>query len=451
MKLSFIVLLAAIASEAVSSPATISPSSTAIPEISSSTITQGPILEKRARKVIINKEQQKLEEQKEALANGEDISTTDQPKPWRRTIYGSIVEIVKPTVIAGVTFSAKPPATTDGLEKWVSLKKDGSPKTIQPKNKGGVIKDKKPDYGTWFATATTIHHNKEDLKAHNMQDDEIFSEETHIEEDDTYQKLNPLIRCTPERYFKKGAARNQKSEPFCTPQDNQSLKMDSTYFVTWFSKFFGDEVENVRIHLSSIKVAANDHGFKKRSEIIDNGGKIQKKSFYVSDWVSKDKGFEPITILDEWLGKDIFFKKISISIQPDNIPDDEYDLLDKYVVVEIKRGTTVAKGTHLDLKKLEEKQRLKQLGIEVEDDDYLDKYYIILGMPTCVMIVALAMYIFVWINKKDTDLSWLKRKKAAGKNTKHRRLIWKGSKKSGYSELPSHSKDIEMENVGKMD
>ena len=50
------------------------------------------------------------------------------------------VEIVTPTIIQGVTFNAQPPSTTNGLEYWVSLKDDGSPKTIKPQMKNGQIK-----------------------------------------------------------------------------------------------------------------------------------------------------------------------------------------------------------------------------------------------------------------------------------------------------------------------
>ena len=60
-------------------------------------------------------------------------TTSEVPKPWLRTIYSTKKEIVTPTVIAGVTFSAKPQPTKDPLQPWISLDKQGLPKTIKPK------------------------------------------------------------------------------------------------------------------------------------------------------------------------------------------------------------------------------------------------------------------------------------------------------------------------------
>jgi hypothetical protein len=427
------------------------------------------VLAKRARKAIINPKYREVEDRKAALAKNKGKGTlTEPPAPWRRTIYGLVVEIVTPTVIAGVTFGAKPPKTTDGLEYWVSLKKDGSPKTIKPENKGGRIKNPSPTYGTYFATATTVQYTKEQIKAHNMADDEIHVETEYIEEDDTYQKLSPLIRCTPDRYFKKGTAKQTRSDPFCTPHDNQRWMMDKTYFVTWYSQFFEGDVDKVRVHLSLIKESAKLKGFKrsltnetesyeegtnstnKRSEAIEAGGTISKQSFYVSDWLDNSQGYFPVTVLEEWIGENEFTKKISISIQPDNVSDEDFDVLDRYVVVEIAKKTIVTKGTHLDLKKLEEKQRQESLGYEVETGVDLEKYYIMMAMPMCVTIAALGMYLFVRFNK--TDLSNLKKKRAAGKNTTHRKIPWKSkAARRGYDTLPLHSKDLELENVGKKD
>ena len=63
--------------------------------------------------------------------------------------------------------------------------------------KNGQIKNGRPDYSTWFQTATTIVYNKEQLKAHNMADDEIFEEVKYIQEGDLENHLlSPIIRCT---------------------------------------------------------------------------------------------------------------------------------------------------------------------------------------------------------------------------------------------------------------
>lgn len=68
----------------------------------------------------------------------EKETTSEEPKPWIRTVYSTKVEIVTPTVIAGVTFSAKPLATPDPLQPWVSLQKDGRPKLSSLKSRMGI-------------------------------------------------------------------------------------------------------------------------------------------------------------------------------------------------------------------------------------------------------------------------------------------------------------------------
>lgn len=449
MKLSGLLIWAAVLTASVDAAAVVS--------VEDPLITEAPAvqLEKRYKGKIINKEYAKQqEEQKKILAGEDPESSSTMPKPWIRTIYESQVEIVTPTVIAGVTFSAKPPKTTDGLEPWISLNKDGSPKTIRPQMKNGRIKKASPTYDTWFAKPTTIQYTKEQLKAHNMADDQIHEEVEYIDEDQTYHQLNPLIRCTPDLYHKKGLGKDIPSEPFCFPHDNQSLKRDRTYFVTWYSKFFEEDVKNVKIHLSYIKEKARYKGMKrdvnetaiaKRSKVIENGGTILQASFFTSDWISNDQGFFPLTILPEWFGEKAFEHKVLLSIQPDTVKDEEFNHMDKYVVIEIAIGAKVSKEHLTDLKQLEEKWRKQQLAGEIDEIeegiDY-DKYIVMLTMPTCVAIAALAMYIFVWINKRNTDLSHLTKRKFAGKSTKHRRIPFK--KNNGYSELPQYTENIEM-------
>lgn len=426
--------------------------------------TAAPELQKRYKEVIINKEYQKEQEAKKAKAEGK-TTTSEAPKKWHRTIYSTQVEIVQPTVIAGVTFSAKPPTTTDGMEPWISLNKNGSPKTIKPKNKNGRIQNGSPTYGTWFATPTTVVYSKEELKAHNMADDEVYEHVEYVPEDLTYHSLNPILRCVPDYYGPKGMAKIDKTEPFCFPRENEVLLKDGTYFVTWFSRFFKD-VEKVRIHLSLIKESARHKGMKrevaggskgpsflekgvekllstvsKRSSVIEKGGSLQDASFWSSDWVSNDAGFLPLTIKEEWFTSSDWYKKVLILIQPESVSDEDFDVMKNSIVVEFRKGATVSKGTNLDLKKLEEKYSKEGIDYEVEEG-IDEKYYVMMTMPLVVAIAALGMYIFVMVNKKSTDLSHLKRRKFAGKNTTHRRVLFK--KKQDYSELPQFNDDIEM-------
>ncbi|KAK6458077.1 uncharacterized protein RJT20DRAFT_104274 [Scheffersomyces xylosifermentans] len=416
------------------------------------------VLEKRAKEVIINKEYQKQQEAKAAKQAGA-VSSSTPPAKWFRTVTRpdtTLVEIVSPTVIAGVTFGAKPPTTTNGLEPWISLKKDGSPQTIKPELKNGHFKKASPTYGTWFATATTVTYNKEQLKAHNMAEDEIFEEVIHIDEDPYEHSLDPLIRCTPDHYAKKGMSKTRTTEPFCFPRDNQRWLKDKTYFVTWFSRFFDEDVENVKIHLFYVQESSHQKGFKKRdfeeeegnkfmrtdnltkrSDIIEKGGKTQGLAFYSSDWIKKTKGWEPITVDENWIGPNEWYRKALISIQPDNVSDEDFDHMAYSIVVEVGKGVTVSKGHLEDLKKLDAKYN--DPDYEVEEGIDFEKYMIMMSMPTCVAIAALFMYFFVYVNK--IDLSHLKKRKFAGKNTKHKKIPFI-RKKHDYTSLPQFKEDV---------
>ncbi|RLV95713.1 Uncharacterized protein JA1_000692 [Spathaspora sp. JA1] len=407
-------------------------------------------LQKRMRDIIVNKDYAKNQAAKEAGGS----STTDIPLKWVRTV-GTKVEIVHPTVIAGVTFSAKPPLTTDGLEPWVSLDKDGRPKTMKPEIKGGRTKKAHPTYGTYFQTATTILHSKEDLKAHNMEDDEIFEEVVYLDEDLSDHNLSPLIRCTPDRYQKKGIAKDKLTEPFCTPQDNARLIRDKTYFVTWYSRFFSDDVTKVKIHLSHIKESLRQKGLKKRQEVeseqvpvsldkrsavLEHGGKVTELSFYTSDWVSNDQGFFPLDIDEKWFGNE-YWRKVLLTLQPDNVADEDFDHMKNSIVVEIWKGVKVSKGHLEDLKKLEEKHANAYLGKvdEVEEGIDYEKYIIMMTMPTCVILAAFGMYLFITINK--VDLSKVKKRKFARERTTHKMIPLRHSKKD-YTALPQYNTEF---------
>lgn len=409
----------------------VSAAQAAVVQTVEATVTELPELVhvKRYKEVVVNPQYKKQQELKAGSS-----AATPTLKPWARTIYSTQVELVTPTVIAGVTFSAKPPATTNGLEPWISLKKDGSPQTIKPKNKNGAIEKASPEYGTYFQTATTVLYNKEQLKAHNMAEDQIYEHVEYIPEDLTYQQLNPLLRCTPQGYKMRGITKDQTPEPFCTPQDNSRLYMDKTYFFTWYTRFFDEDVESVKLHLSYVKEAARQKGLKrdtgfvdslvektsnlisnqKRSIVIDKGGRLGEKSFFVSDPVGRDVGYLPLTIDEAWFGPNDYYRKVLVSLQPDNVPDEEFDHMSNYIVVEIAKGAKVAKGHQEDLKKLDEKNAKIAAGEYevIEGIDY-EKYLIIISLPTCVILATLGMWLFVRVNR--TDLSFLKKVKFAKK------------------------------------
>lgn len=354
-------------------------------------------------------------------------TTTEVPKPWLRTISSTIKEIVTPTVIAGVTFSAKPLETPDPLQPWISLKKDGTPQTIKPEIKKGRTVKASPDYSTYFKTAYTTTYSYEDLQAHNMDADEHLEEEVFVDEDSTYISLNPVIRCTPDTYFKKGIARDISSEPFCTPRENSVLKVDHTYFVTWYTRFFRDEVteetiDQVRLHLFAVKEKAHDKGFKRNLNA----------AFFSSEWLKNVDGLYPLEVSEDWLdGK--YERKALLAIQPRSIPDDEFNPLEYGLLVEVSLGSRVFKNT---------KEQLALQDEGITDESW---YYVAMTMPTIVLFACVAMYFFLYLSKDTRDVSDVKRyalgqkRRVLGKLKDMKKF--KGMKNHAYNELPTYRKN----------
>lgn len=344
-------------------------------------------------------------------------TTTETPKPWLRTIYSTQKEIVTPTVIAGITFSGKPKATPDPLEPWVSLKKDGTPETVKPQVKNGRTKNAVPDYSTYFQTMSIKTFSPEELEGAGLDPNESHEEEIFLEEDKTYVSLNPIIRCTPDRYFNKGLAKDVSSEPFCTPRENSDLKVDKTYFITWYTRFFEDEngknVDQVRLHLSYVKEKAHDKGYAKR-EI--------PAAFFSSEWVKNVDGVYPLEISEEWLQEE-YARKAVISIQPMGVKDEDFDPLEYGVIVNILLGSKVFKTT---------KQQLTLQDEGITDESW---YYVAITIPTVVIIAVVFMYFFLQLNSSYRDFSDVKRTAL----NQRRRVIGKFKDMKKYRNIKNHS------------
>ena len=362
--------------------------------------------EAEPRKVVINKQILKDEE---AAKKSEE-----PPKPWIRTIYDDVVEVVTPYVIGGVTFAAPQPQTTNGLEPWISINKEGLPKTITPKLKNGIIANGYPDVKTYYQTATTVVHHQKDLKAHNLGDDETVEEVIMIEEDDTYVKLSPLQRCTPDYYYKKGVANVESSEPFCAPEERRKFRVGLTYFITWYTRFF-ENTNKVRFHYAYVNEKSHEKGFDKRdfldaalkdmdTEIervageVATGGAVHG-AFYSSDWIDNTNGWYSFEVKPEWL-QEKFYKKVAIAIQPDSIPDDEFSILDApHIFATFQYKESIGKNT----------KEMRALQDKVGTND--DVYYVIAAMPTVVLISVIGMYGFLYLTRKHRDLSGVRKPK----------------------------------------
>ncbi|SCU83107.1 LAME_0C03994g1_1 [Lachancea meyersii CBS 8951] len=354
-------------------------------------------------------------------------TTSEVIKPWRRTIYSTQVEVVTPTVIAGVTFSAKPAVTPDPLQPWVSLDKLGNPKTVKPEIKKGRTVRGTPDYSTYFQTLHVTTLTGDEIGAHNMDKDDILVEDVFEDEDKTYVSLNPIIRCTPQRYRNKGLAKDISSEPFCTPFENVEWKIDHTYFVTWYTKFFEDPetdkiAEKVRLHAFYVKEKAHEKGFKKRN---------LHGAFFSTEWVKNVDGLYPMEPTEEWL-QDKYERRILIAIQPDYIEDEAFDPWANGILLHVIMGSRVFKNT---------KEQLALQDAGISDDTW---YYVALTMPTMVVVACVAMYFFLHLNKTHRDIHDVRQFAV----NQRRRVLgtfktfnkYKKLKNRPYSELPTHSK-----------
>lgn len=383
-------------------------------------LLSGAVAEPR-RVAVVNKQWQA--EQSEKLHG---TKTEPLPGPWMRTIYGTVKEVVTPYAIGDVVFATKPPQNAEeiSMNPWITLKKDGSPKTITPKLKNGKVVDAYPAVSTHFQTATTIVHSQEELQAHNLKEGEELEEIQLIDEDSTYVSLSPIMRCTPDHYFKRGHANMDSSEPFCFPHDHQKFRIGKTYFMTWYSRYFQVD-EKVRIHYAYIREGGMNKGFdrsfKKRglggflnadihgsptkdlkaelhnSDIKFNGA--IPGTFYTSDWVDNDMGFFPIEVQEEWLqGK--YYKRVLMAIQPESVADEDFDIMSSdHLYATFQITESIGKNTK-EMRKMRD-----QTG---NDDDF---YYIITAIPTIVAVTAFCAYLFVIINKKNLDFSHIKKPK----------------------------------------
>lgn len=339
-------------------------------------------------------------------------TSTATLEPWPRTRSGKF-ELVTPVVIDGITFSASPRSNYKTPPPWVSLKKDGRPKTIKPKIKGGDIKNDWPDYDTYFDSVMTKTHDLyKAIEGHSG--DRYYKEHKLIPEDKEDKYLNPLIRCTPDRYFnRKGGKKN--SDPFCTPTQNSQVLLGQIHWVTWYTRHFDNPDDKVRLHMAYIE---------------DTGEPIQKRQiggnaqFFTSEWMEND-GFYPLEIEEEWL-LEKYEQLVVMAIQPESMADSEVDLLDIGTILKIRRGPTVMKDSE------QEKIKVKPLS---EDGIIMA----LLSIPTVILFFALCYMLFVYCTKD-----------ARGINTHELRELSKHRKKHGhskahkYSKLPTHTGDLKQ-------
>lgn len=331
------------------------------------------------------------------------------PSPWLRTV-SSKVELVTPTIIGGVTFSAKPKDVKTPVP-WLSVQPNGFLKTIVPVIKDGVTKNASPDHGNYFDVAVTTTISLGEVIKEHKGSGQMHEEVKHIPEPNAEDRLlNPIMRCTPDRYFKKKVYDTKElQKPFCSPSHDTGIIVGETHWITWYTRFFPD-AKKVRLHMAYIERGKNGSGFKKRDV---NGP--EEDAFFTTEWMDNLDGVYPLQITPEEL-LDQPIQNVILSIQPDTVADEDFDLVN---------------GTMLILRRWPVKQKkLKKLKMANENNG--SALYVALTIPT-IIVVFLCGYAMINYMFKD-NRTWKKLKI----KTRSRAL-----NNSRYTALPTNNYELQ--------
>ncbi|KAK9332838.1 hypothetical protein V1520DRAFT_333645 [Lipomyces starkeyi] len=233
-------------------------------------------------------------------------------RPWTRTAPSGTKETVTPFIVEGITISPRPAVVTPTVAiPWISLKNNGAPATIKPKIKNGYTEKASPTYGTWFAEHTGLDTESSDTTASaeggaapkNANALKTVMNGRYYEGE--FERLNPVIRCTPERYLEQGDI-----APFCSPASNSELLSGHAYFVSWYSRYFNST--EVRINLLDYDTLS----ITSPSAIHDNSVEknLKEFAFFTSEWVDNELGYYILEIDPKWIGKP-FSKSVYIHIE----------------------------------------------------------------------------------------------------------------------------------------
>lgn len=352
--------------------------------------------------------------------------TPEPPKPWIRTRElpsTTIVEVVTPTIWEGVTFSASPRSHPKTPLPWISLNADGKLKTISPKLKNGITVNGKPEYGTFFEQPVTQTVNLKTI-IDGLTEDTFHEEVKYVPEDTEERDLNPIIRCTPDRYFKKTRKTKKISgEPFCTPKEGSRLFFDEVYWVSWYTKYFPN-AERVRLHLAYIQL--NKYGkVGKRDTIPGSEDGLYKRdaddAFWSSDWVSNLDGVYPLHITEDMF-MDMPVQDIMLTVQPDTIDDPDFNLVN---------------GTYLKIFRQPIKGTKKSTPrLRTDEDDHSESaLYVAMTIPTILVFVFVGFAIFNFLVRGSR--TWNKIR------VKTRRTGKLFNRNNKYNKLPSSTYELD--------
>ncbi|KAK9466703.1 hypothetical protein V1512DRAFT_263233 [Lipomyces arxii] len=226
-------------------------------------------------------------------------------RPWTRTAPNGAKAVVTPIVVEGITLSPRPPVVTATIaHPWISLKPNGAPVTIKPKiKKYGFVERASPTYGTWFPEETgAMAVEKEDGTEAVQKLPTVMGGKYYKGE---FERLNPVIRCTPERYLDQG-----NMAPFCSPKSLTELQASHAYFVTWYPHYFNDT--KVRINLLDYDVLSFESPTSNDPEA--EARNMKESAFYTSEWIDNELGYYVLEVDNKWIGKH-FSKSVYIQIE----------------------------------------------------------------------------------------------------------------------------------------
>ncbi|KAK9477631.1 hypothetical protein V1514DRAFT_348131 [Lipomyces japonicus] len=297
-------------------------------------------------------------------------------RPWTRTAPDGAIETVTPVMVEGITISARPPVVTPTTPvPWISLKNNGAPVTVKPKvKKYGYVDKASPTYGTWFAEQTSVlpavanggdsaADKKQVLGAGDEDDSTAAGKKQSVivqgkYRDGEFERLNPVIRCTPERYLHHGDL-----APFCSPESLSELVGNHAYFITWYSGYFN--TSKVRINLldyDTLAVTSPDHAKETLKEF----------AFFTTEWIDNDLGYYYLEIDPTFFGKP-FSRSVYIQIESPHEAAEDIDV------------------EHVPLVKFLKMPKVSRSGNQRYENQTLE---MAAAIPLCLLVFAIFLFIF---------------------------------------------------------
>ncbi|KAK9234955.1 hypothetical protein V1525DRAFT_411388 [Lipomyces kononenkoae] len=302
-------------------------------------------------------------------------------RPWTRTAPSGTKETVTPFIVEGITISPRPAVVTPTVAvPWISLKNNGAPVTIKPNVKDGYTKNASPTYGTWFAEETGAVDAIGSSTTASVAEESAVAKDTNALTtvmngryyEGEFERLNPIIRCTPERYLEQGDL-----APLCSPTSSSELLSGHAYFVTWYSRYFNST--QVRINLLDYDTLSITSPSAIHDKSVEKS--LKEFAFFTSEWVDNELGYYILEIDPKWIGKP-FSKSVYIHIESPVEAADDLDVTHAPLV-------TLMKGP----KAMRNTQRYEEQTLEMAAT-----------IPLCVLVFCVFLAAFHFCTRRSRKI-----------------------------------------------